>query len=63
MWHELRISRGMQKLLKYPKLLNFVVKKANKNESVRTLLTSMLDDLDLKKELLKPSFYFKLLFN
>lgn len=63
MWKELRISRSLQKLLKYPKIFNFVVKKANKNESVRILLTSMLDDLDLKKELLKPSFYFKLIFN
>lgn len=62
MWNELRISRSMQKLLKYPKLFNYVVKKANKNESVRTLLTSMLDNIDLKAELVKPGFYWKLLF-
>ena len=63
MWNELRISRSMQKLLKYPKLFNFVVRKANKNQSIRTLLTSMLDNIDLKKELTKPSFYVKLIFN
>ena len=63
MWKELRISRSMQMLLYYPKLFNFVVKKASKNDSTRILLTSMLDDIDLKKELLKPSFYFKLIFN
>ena len=63
MGNELRISRSMQKLLKYPKLFNLVVKKANKNESIKTLLTSMLDNIDLKKELVKPSFYFKLIFN
>lgn len=62
MWNELRISRQLQKLLRYPKLFNFVVKKANKNSSVRTLLTSMLDNVDLKKELVKPGFYVKLLF-
>ncbi|WP_340153132.1 geranylgeranyl reductase family protein [uncultured Marivirga sp.] len=62
MWNELRISRQLQKLLKYPKLFNFVVKKANHNSSVRTLLTSMLDNVDLKKELVKPRFYLKLLF-
>jgi geranylgeranyl reductase family protein len=62
MWSELKISRKLQKLLKYPKLFNFVVKKANRNSSVRTLLTSMLDNIDLKKELVKPGFYFKLLF-
>ncbi len=61
MWNELRLSRGLQKLLKFPRLFNFVVRKANKNQSVKLLLTSMLDDVDLKKELVKPSFYFKLL--
>jgi geranylgeranyl reductase family protein len=60
MWNELRVSRALQKLLKYPKLFNFVVKKANKNSSIRTLLTSMLDNVDLKQELLKPRFYLKL---
>jgi geranylgeranyl reductase family protein len=63
MWNELRLSRGLQKLLKFPRLFNFVVRKANKNQSVKLLLTSMLDDVDLKKELVKPSFYFKLLFS
>lgn len=63
MWKELRISRSMQLLLYYPRIFNFVVKKASKNESIRTLLTSMLDNIDLKKELLKPTFYIKLIFN
>lgn len=63
MWNELRISRSLQKLLYYPWLFNFLVKKAYKNKSVRTLLTSMLDNVDIKQELLKPSFYFRLLFH
>jgi geranylgeranyl reductase family protein len=63
MWKELRVSRSLQMLLYYPRIFNFVVKKASKNESIRKLLTSMLDDIDLKKELLKPSFYLKLFFN
>ncbi|SMG13053.1 geranylgeranyl reductase family [Marivirga sericea] len=62
MWNELRVSRQLQKLLKYPRLFNFVVKQANNNSSVRTLLTSMLDNVDLKKELVKLGFYLKLLF-
>jgi geranylgeranyl reductase family protein len=61
MWQELRVSRSLQKLLKYPRLFNFVIKKANKNSSIRTLLTAMLSDIDLKKELIKPSFYFRLI--
>lgn len=63
MWKELRISRSLQMLLNYPRIFNFVVNKANKNDSVRMLLTSMLDNVDLKRELLKPSFYIKLFFN
>jgi len=63
MWKELRISRSMQQLLRYPKLVNFVFKKAIKNQSVRSLLTSMLSDVDIKKELVKPSFYIKLIFS
>ncbi|MTI41766.1 NAD(P)/FAD-dependent oxidoreductase [Fulvivirga lutimaris] len=63
MWNELRLSRGLQKLLRFPRLFNFVVRKANKNQSVKLLLTSMLDNVDLKKELVKPSFYLKLLFS
>ena len=53
----------MQKLLNYPKLFNMVINKAQKSESFRLLLTSMLDNIDIKEELVKPSFYLKLLFN
>lgn len=60
---ELRLSRSVQNLLKYPRLFNLVVNKANKNESIRLLLNSMLDDVDLRSQLKKPSFYWKLLFS
>lgn len=63
MWVELRLSHSLQKLCNYPKLLNFLVNKANNNPSFLTLITSMVDNIDIKKELLKPSFYFKLFFN
>lgn len=63
MWTELKLSRSLQKLLRYPKLFNFVFNKANKNASLKLLLTSMLDNVDIKKQLIKPSFYWKLLFS
>ncbi len=63
MWNELRLGRTLQQLLKYPRLFNFIVKKANNNSSIKLLLTSMLDNVDLKKELARPAFYFKLLFS
>ncbi len=63
MWHELRLSRSLQKLLKYPLIFNFVANNALRNQSVHLLLNAMLNNIDLKKELTKPSFYLKLLFN
>ena len=62
-WQELRVSASLQKLLRFPWLFNFVIKKARKNKSLQLLLTSMLNDVSIKKELLKPAFYFKLLFS
>jgi geranylgeranyl reductase family protein len=62
MWREFRLSRGIQKLFRYPFMINFVARKGNNNESVRMLLSSMLNDIDMKKELVKPSFYFRLFF-
>ena len=62
MWNEFKFSHTLQKLFRYPRIINFVVKKANKNKSVQLLISSMLNDMDLKKELIKPSFYFRLFF-
>lgn len=62
MWKEFRFGHTLQKLFQYPSMINFVAKKANNNKSVQMLLSSMLNDIDLKKELVKPSFYFRLFF-
>ena len=62
MWRELKLSRTMQQLLKYPGLFNFVVRKANRNTSLKTILSHMLSNVDIKQELVNPSFYFKLFF-
>ena len=62
MWKEFKLGHALQKLFQYPSMINFLAKKANNNQSVQTLLSSMLTDIDLKKELIKPSFYFKLFF-
>jgi flavin-dependent dehydrogenase len=62
MWRELKLSRTLQQLLKYPGLFNFVVRKANRNTSLKTMLSHMLSNVDIKQELVNPSFYFKLFF-
>ncbi|MBP7497017.1 MAG: hypothetical protein KA792_05070, partial [Bacteroidales bacterium] len=61
-WKELKLSSVMQALAKNKTLLNYVIRKANKNQGVKEILNSMLSDMEIKKQLSKPSFYFKLLF-
>lgn len=60
---ELKISTTLQRLCRYPWLFNFVVNKANKSPSLSKTISFMFTDLDLRDQLRKPSFYFKILFN
>jgi menaquinone-9 beta-reductase len=60
---ELKISGTLQRLCKYPWLFNFVVNKAYKSASLRNTISCMFTDMDLREQLSKPSFYFKILFN
>lgn len=60
---ELRIGTTMQKLCRYPWLFNLVVNKAEKSPSLSKTISCMFTDLDLRDQLRKPSFYFKILFN
>lgn len=60
---ELKLSYRMQRLVKYPWLFNFVVRKANRNKTLRETIMVMFEDIDLRDRLRKPSFYFKLLFS
>ncbi|MBS1496926.1 MAG: geranylgeranyl reductase family protein [Bacteroidetes bacterium] len=60
---ELKMGKLLQKLSRQGWLFNLVVNKANKSQTLNTALTSMFSDLDLKKQLRKPSFYAKILFN
>jgi len=62
MWNEAKVSGILQRIIQYPKMVNLLVNKANKNPAFKTLIESMLDNKDPKRELLKPGFLFKLLF-
>ncbi|MDN5200922.1 geranylgeranyl reductase family protein [Fulvivirgaceae bacterium BMA10] len=57
---ELQLSSKMKKLFKHPRLLNFIAKKAKKNVALQEVLTGMFDDLNLKKKLGDPLFYWRL---
>lgn len=60
---ELRIGTTMQKLCRYPWLFNMVVNKAHKSPELSKTISCMFLDIDLREQLRKPSFYFKILFN
>lgn len=62
MQKEFKISRTLQNLCRYPRLFNAIVNKANKNDALREFLIGTLEDVEKKKLLTKPSFYYKLLF-
>jgi menaquinone-9 beta-reductase len=60
---ELKLSHRLQKLVKYPWLFNTLMKISSRNKHLQELLSSMFYEVDLRKKLAKPSFYFKLIFN
>jgi len=62
MYNEAKVSGILQRIIQYPKMVNLLVNKADKNPAFKTLIESMLDNKDPKRELLKPRFLFKLLF-
>lgn len=59
---ELRLSTRLQHLCKHPKLMNFVVKKANQRAEIKQLLVEGLTKTDKKVSLISPGFYYRLLF-
>ncbi len=60
---ELRLSRKLQQLAHFPSLFNLFAFFARRNQKLGETMSAMFLDLDLRSALLKPSFYFKLLFN
>ncbi|HEY0273637.1 MAG TPA: NAD(P)/FAD-dependent oxidoreductase [Chitinophaga sp.] len=60
---ELQLSTRLQRLVQVPWLFNFLLKLAMRNKQLRELMSCMFYELDLRKRLTQPSFYFKLLFN
>ncbi len=60
---ELRLSTKLQKLVRYPRLFNLLMKAGTRNKQLRDVISSMFYEVDLRKKLTKPSFYIKLLLN
>jgi flavin-dependent dehydrogenase len=62
LWKELKLSHRMQQLTTYPWLFNMVVNRIHASKNLQNIFTNMFTDLDLRKQMQNPLFYFKLLF-
>ena len=60
---ELKLSTRIQKLVKYPYLFNLLLNISAGNKKLQQLVSCMFYEVDLRKKLTKPSFYFNLLLN
>ncbi len=59
---ELKLSTLMQDLLNFPWLFSLIVNKVISNPTLRNTMSCMLTDIEVRAQLKKPSFYFKVLF-
>lgn len=60
---ELKLSARLQKLVHRPWLFNYLLKLGMGNAQLRELMACMFYELDIRKKLIRPSFYLKLLLN
>ncbi len=62
MGKEFMVSKKLQQLIRFPKLFNYLVKKANTNTELKSFLIGTMENVEKKKVLTKPSFYYRLFF-
>ncbi|MGB0861789.1 MAG: NAD(P)/FAD-dependent oxidoreductase [Saprospiraceae bacterium] len=62
LWKELRVSTFLQNAYKY-KWLSSTLKRLANNRQFIEILSAIFSDVDLKKKLFSPVFYYKLIFN
>lgn len=58
---ELKLSKQMQELSRFPWLFNFVVNKARKNKELQEVISCMFESVDVRKKLSNPMFYLRIL--
>ncbi|MBD3225400.1 MAG: geranylgeranyl reductase family protein [Caldithrix sp.] len=61
LWDELRVSKAIQKLVQFPWLFNWVIKRVSKRPQLQKTFSSMFNDIDLRAKLKSPAFYLHLL--
>jgi len=59
---EMKLSYQLQRLLAYPRLLNFFANRLYNSKKLMDVLSRMYTDFDLRKQLVNPIFWMKLIF-
>jgi len=59
---ELRLSHALQKMVTQKWILNTIIRKAGRSPELAEVLSGMFDDLDVRKKLVSPLFFLRLLF-
>ena len=60
---ELKVSAMLQRVCHYPWLLRFVINKAHKSATLNKAISNMFTGVDLRRQLLDPLFYARVIFN
>ncbi|MBL7831995.1 MAG: hypothetical protein JNK41_13290 [Saprospiraceae bacterium] len=60
---ELKLSYTLQRIMVHKWLINFLANRLHNSYRLREILTKMYVDLELRKKLISPLFWFKLVLN
>lgn len=58
---DLKLSYFFQRLCAYPKIINFLIKRAEKNTVFMETISCVFDDMEMRERLFNPLFYVRLL--
>lgn len=61
LWKEFQISYGLQRMMKYPWLVNIGFKLMARSAKMQDVISMMFVDIDLRKQLKSPLFYLKMI--
>ncbi len=53
MWNEFKISKTLQRIINYPRLFNFVIKRVNNSKRLQSVLIEALANVQQKKKVLR----------
>lgn len=59
---EMKLSYQLQRLMNFPPVVNFTAYVISKNKQMLELLSRMINDFDLRSQMVKPFFWLKMLF-